>query len=462
MNAGRRAPVRLRGLGGAGPSARRPAARALVRRGARAAGARGTAHAGQLPRRVRARAQRRPRDARRVDRLAAEGRGAAAAGTLSVIRNIDDRVQAAGDAAAGERALTRASASSRRWSRTRPTSSPASTATCATCYVSPMVERYTGLAAERAHRPDARRDGHAAGRAGRVGRAHAPRVRVRRGRHQQVPFPGVDGPPAMFSSRLIPEFADDGSGGVGAVDRLRHHRAGASRRGAAREQGAARIHAGRRARGRVGDRRRQRRMPPLRALRPLLRLRGAGAGLEPGDALRAGAPGRPRARARARRRTRSRRAATSRSRRASSGPTAASTGSTCTAARTCRRARASDEPPRLRYLGHHRGHHAAQAHRGHAARRRPAQGRVPRHARPRAAQPARADPQRGADHAALARRGDARQRAQDHRAPVEADGAPGRRPAGRQPHQPGQGGAAAASRWTCGERCSTRSRPAGR
>ena len=50
--------------------------------------------------------------------------------------------------------------------------------------------------------------------------------------------------------------------------------------------------------------------------------------------------------------------------------------------------------------GHHRGHHAAQAHRGHAARRRPAQGRVPRDARPRAAQPARADPQRAADHAA--------------------------------------------------------------
>ena len=93
--------------------------------------------------------------------------------------------------------------------------------------------------------------------------------------------------------------------------------------------------------------------------------------------------------------------------------------------------------------GHHRRHHAAQAHRGHAARRRPAQGRVPRHAGARTAQPAGADPQRGADHAAVARRGDARQRAQDHRAPAEADGAPGRRPAGRQPHQPGQGGAAA-------------------
>ena len=88
----------------------------------------------QLSGGVGARARRRPRDACRVHRLAAEGRAAAAA--RLAVGDPQHRRPRRGAGHAGRappRRSRSASASSRRWWRTRPTSSRDSIASCATC-----------------------------------------------------------------------------------------------------------------------------------------------------------------------------------------------------------------------------------------------------------------------------------------------------------------------------------------
>jgi hypothetical protein len=159
------------------------------------------------------------------------------------------------------------------------------------------LQRRAGGRPRRPHRVP--RTGMPARAARRVGPRGAQGIRQRRGGRHQVPlrrcrWAGLDvlHPPDSRVRRRRQRR-------VGAVHRVQHHRAGTGRRRAAREQGAPGVHAGGGARGRMGDRRRQRRVPALRPVRPLLRPRRARAGLEPGIDAGAVAPGRPRARARA-------------------------------------------------------------------------------------------------------------------------------------------------------------------
>ena len=98
----------------------------------------------------------------------------------------------------------------------------------------------------------------------------------------------------------------------------------------------------------------------------------------------------------------------------------------------------------------------AQRRPGGAQGGRPPQERVPGHAGPRAAQPARADPQRPGGAAAGGRR---RRGVGDDAAPGRPDGAPDRRPARRQPRQPGQDRAAARRAWSWPRRCARPWRP---
>ena len=84
---------------------------------------------------------------------------------------------------------------------------------------------------------------------------------------------------------------------------------------------------------------------------------------------------------------------------------------------------------------------SCRAREGGAAGDRPREGRVPRHAQPRAAQPARRADRGGARRQAGAagqRGGD--QGARGDRAPDQAHGAAGGRPARHQPRRDGQGG----------------------
>ena len=132
-------------------------------------------------------------------------------GTLSVIRNIDDRVQAQATLALATAALTQRERQFATLVENSPDIFSRLDRHLRLLYVSPIVERYSGVpavahigrtAAETGMMADAQPDWERAVRrvfdTGAVGA-----IKYR--------FTGVGGQTWMFSSRLIPEFADDGT-----------------------------------------------------------------------------------------------------------------------------------------------------------------------------------------------------------------------------------------------------------
>ena len=132
-------------------------------------------------------------------------------GTLSVIRNIDDRVQAQATLALAAAALTQRERQFATLVENSPDIFSRLDRDLRHLYVSPIVERYTGVpahahlgrtSAEMGMMPDVQPDWDRAVRrvfdSGAVGA-----IKFR--------FGGVGGHGWMFSARLIPEFADDGS-----------------------------------------------------------------------------------------------------------------------------------------------------------------------------------------------------------------------------------------------------------
>ncbi|MFL6697049.1 MAG: PAS domain S-box protein [Vitreoscilla sp.] len=132
-------------------------------------------------------------------------------GTLSVIRNIDDRVQAQATLAHATAALTQRERQFATLVENSPDIFSRLDRNLRHLYVSPIVERYTGVpaishlgrtAAEMGMMPDVQADwDRAVRRVFDTGNVGAIKFR----------FGGVGGHTWMFSSRLIPEFAEDGT-----------------------------------------------------------------------------------------------------------------------------------------------------------------------------------------------------------------------------------------------------------
>ena len=132
-------------------------------------------------------------------------------GTLSVIRNIDDRVQARATLATATAALSRRERQFATLVENSPDIFSRLDRRLRQLYVSPIVERYGGV-------PAAAHIGRTAAEMGMPLDVHAEWERaVRRVFASgavgalKYRFNGVDGQSWVFSSRLIPEFADDGS-----------------------------------------------------------------------------------------------------------------------------------------------------------------------------------------------------------------------------------------------------------
>jgi PAS domain S-box-containing protein len=132
-------------------------------------------------------------------------------GTLAVIRNIDDRIEAQATLAAATAELTRRERQFATLVENSPDIIARLDRQLRYLYVSPIVERYGGVPAaahlgrasvEMGMPPDVHADWERAARkvfaTGEVGA-----IKFR--------FNGIDGQSWMFSSRLIPEFAEDGS-----------------------------------------------------------------------------------------------------------------------------------------------------------------------------------------------------------------------------------------------------------
>ena len=132
-------------------------------------------------------------------------------GTLSVIRNIDDRVQAQATLAQATAALTQRERQFATLVENSPDIFSRLDRDLRHVYVSPIVERYSGVpaishlgrtAAEMGMMPDVQADwDRAVRRVFDTGNVGAIKFR----------FGGVGGHTWMFSSRLIPEFAEDGT-----------------------------------------------------------------------------------------------------------------------------------------------------------------------------------------------------------------------------------------------------------
>jgi PAS domain S-box-containing protein len=132
-------------------------------------------------------------------------------GALSVIRNIDDRVQAQAAAAASATALSQRERQFATLVENSPDIFVRVDRDLRHLYVSPVVERYSGV-------PAAALVGRTGAGTGMPPEMHAEWDRAVRkvfvsGEVGAIKyrFAGADGQAWMFSSRLIPEFADDGS-----------------------------------------------------------------------------------------------------------------------------------------------------------------------------------------------------------------------------------------------------------